>query len=39
MTLLGRFRDARRAWVRVSESGEDRFVREAIDAIRQLPDR
>jgi len=38
MTLLGRFRDARRAWVRVSGSGEDRFVREAIDAIRQLPD-
>lgn len=37
MTLLGRFREARRAWNRVARSRDERFRRQSIEALQRLP--
>jgi hypothetical protein len=37
MTLLGRFSHSRRAWRRILKTGDDRFAREAAEAMEQLP--
>lgn len=38
-TLLGRFREARRAWKHVARTGDAQTVREAVRALEKLPGR
>ncbi len=37
MTLLGRFRESRRAWRRVERCGESAYTRQAVQALARLP--
>ena len=37
MTALGRFKDSRRAWKRVINTGDERYLREAVSTMDRLP--